>query len=236
MTNPIPGVAVVSGGGSGIGREIALELVRHGYSLALLGRRAAWLEETLELAGGEGIALAGDVRDPAAIDRAVAEVELRWGAADVVVPAAGIASILPVEETSPEEFAGTLATNLTGAFLLIRGFLPGMRRRGRGWILPLLSVAARRGFPGWSAYCASKWGLAGLIAALREEVRGTGIRITALYPGATDTPIWDDAPGEWDRARMLPAAEVARAVGYALDAPESTLVEEVHFGPAGGAL
>jgi len=108
--------------------------------------------------------------------------------------------------------------------------------RGRGWLIPILSVAARRGFPGWSAYCASKWGLAGLIAALREELQGSGIRITALYPGATDTPIWDRLPGEWNRNAMVPPREVARALGYVLDADPSTLVEELTLGPAGGAL
>jgi len=102
--------------------------------------------------------------------------------------------------------------------------------------VPLLSVAARRGFPGWSAYCASKWGLAGLVAALREELAGSGLRITAVYPGATDTPIWDGMPGEWDRSRMVPAAEVARAIGYALSADPRAVVEEIHLGPAGGAL
>jgi NAD(P)-dependent dehydrogenase (short-subunit alcohol dehydrogenase family) len=111
-----------------------------------------------------------------------------------------------------------------------------MKARGRGWIIPLLSVAARRGFAGWSAYCASKWGLAGLVAALREELPGTGVRISALYPGATDTPIWDRLPGEWNRAAMVPPREVARALGYILDADPATLVEEVHLGPAGGAL
>ena len=236
MMTQARGVAVVSGGGSGIGREIALELARRGHSLALLGRRPLALQQTLDLAGGEGIAVECDVRDPAAVERAVREVESRWGAADVVVPAAGVAHIHPTEELTPEQFQETLATNLTGAFLVIRAFLPGMRRRGKGWIFPVLSVAARRGFPGWGAYCASKWGLAGFVAALREELQGSGIRITCLYPGATDTPLWEGVGGDWDRGKMVPAGEAARAVGYALDAPASTLVEEVHFGPAGGAL
>jgi 3-oxoacyl-[acyl-carrier protein] reductase len=231
-------VAVVSGGGSGLGREIALELARRGYALALLGRRQAPLEETLELAGaGEnGLVLPGDVRDAVALERCAEEIRSRWGAADVVVPAAGVAAIAPVEETSADDFHAILETNLTGVFLLVRALLPAMKARGRGWIIPLLSVAAQRGFPGWSAYCASKWGLRGLVAALREELRGTGVRITALYPGATDTPLWDRLPGEWNRAAMVPAREVARALGYVLDADPSTLVEEIHLGPAGGAL
>lgn len=235
-----PGVAVVSGAGSGLGREIALELARHGYALALLGRRQAPLEETLELAGPaarqDGMLLPCDVRDAVALERCAEEIRARWGGAGLVVPAAGVVSIAPVEETSPDDFAAILDTNLTGVFLLIRALLPAMKARGRGWIIPLLSVAARRGFPGWSAYCASKWGLAGLVAALREELKGTGVRITALYPGATDTPIWDHLPGEWNRASMVPPREVARALGYILGTDPSALVEEIHLGPAGGAL
>jgi 3-oxoacyl-[acyl-carrier protein] reductase len=233
-----PGVAVVSGAGSGLGREIALELARRGYELALLGRRQAPLEETLALAGaGEGsLILPCDVRDAVALERCAEEIRSRWGAADLVVPAAGVVSIAPVEETTPDDFAAILDTNLTGVFLLVRALLPAMKARSRGWIIPLLSVAARRGFPGWSAYCASKWGLAGLVAALREELKGTGVRITALYPGATDTPIWDHLPGEWNRASMVPPREVARALGYVLDTDSAALVEEVHLGPAGGAL
>jgi NAD(P)-dependent dehydrogenase (short-subunit alcohol dehydrogenase family) len=232
-------VAVVSGGGSGLGREIALELARRGYDLALLGRREAPLAETLELAqvrGGKSLALPCDVRDAAAVERCAEQIRSRWGAAELLVPAAGTAAIAPLEQTSPDDFAALIDTNLTGVFLLIRALLPAMKERGRGWIVPLLSVAARRGFPGWSAYCASKWGLRGLVAALREELQGTGVRITALYPGATDTPIWNDLPGEWNRASMVPPREVARALGYVLDADPSTLVEEVHLGPAGGAL
>jgi NAD(P)-dependent dehydrogenase (short-subunit alcohol dehydrogenase family) len=230
------GVAVVSGGGSGLGRVIALELAGRGQPVVLLGRREGYLRQVLDLAGGDGLAFVCDVRDPEAVERAVREVEIRWGAAEIVVPAAGMASIAHLEDTPPEVFAQTLATNLTGVYHLLRAFLPGMRRRGHGWIIPILSLAARRGFPGWSAYCASKWGLAGLVAALREELTGSGVRITALYPGATDTPIWSGLPGDWNRAAMMKPTAIARALAFALDADPSTQVEEVHLGPAGGAL
>ena len=237
MTQPRR-VAVISGGGSGLGREIALELARRGYDLALLGRRLAPLEATLELAGAteSGLVFSCDVRDSEAVAGCAAEIQARWGAADVVVPAAGTTSLAPVEQVTPEDFTDILSTNLTGVFLLLRALLPAMKERGRGWIFPLLSVAARRGFPGWGAYCASKWGLRGLVEVLREELKGTGVRITALFPGATDTPIWDQLPGTWDRAAMVRPQEVARALAYALEADPSTLVEEIHLGPAGGAL
>src|SRR5947199_2395346 len=115
MTEPRR-VAVVSGGGSGLGREIALELARRGYDLALLGRRQPPLEETLALAGAReaGIALPCDVRDAEAVERCAGEVRARWGAADVVVPAAGVGAIAPFEQTPPDDFAALLDTNLTG--------------------------------------------------------------------------------------------------------------------------
>jgi 3-oxoacyl-[acyl-carrier protein] reductase len=237
MTEPRR-VAVVSGGGSGLGRVIALELARRGYDLALLGRRRQPLEETLALAGArEGSLLFPcDVRDAEAVERCAGEIRARWGAADVVVPAAGTTSLAAVDQTAPEDFNDVLTTNLTGVFLLLRALLPAMKERGGGWIFPLLSVAARRAFPGWGAYCASKWGLRGLIEVLREELKGTGVRVTALFPGATDTPIWDRLPGTWDRAAMVRPQEVARALAYALEADPTTLVEEIHLGPAGGAL
>lgn len=233
------GTAVISGGGSGIGREIALELARRGYALAVLGRRPAPLAETLALAGvppDRGLAIPCDVTDPAAVEAACRTVGERLGPVEVVVPAAGVAVVKPLPEIAPAEFAETLAVNVTGTFLLLRELLPALRAAGKGWIFLLLSVAARRGFPGWTAYCASKWGLAGLAAALREELAGSGVRLTALYPGATDTAIWEGIPGTWNRAAMVPAREVARAVATALDAEPGTLYEEIHLGPAGGAL
>jgi len=236
MTGTAQDVAVVSGGGSGIGREIALRLARRGHPLALLGRRAGPLEETLAASGVSGLVLPCDVRDPGAVATAAAAIEERWGAAGIVVPAAGMAVIGPLEEMDPQHLCETIDTNLTGVALLLGALLGGMKRRGSGWIFPILSAAARRGFPGWSAYCASKHGLAGLIAALREELAGTGVRITAIYPGATSTPLWNELPGTWDRSRMVPAAEVARAVETALDTDPAALMEEIHLGPAGGAL
>jgi len=230
------GPAVVSGAGSGIGREIALELGRRGYPLVLLGRRRGPLEAMLAEGGGEGMVLPCDVRDAGAIDAAAAAVHERWPAAEVLVPAAGVAHVAPLVETEAERFRDVLETNLTGVFLLLRAFLPAMQRLGRGWVFPLLSGAARRGYPGWSAYCASKWGLDGLVAALREEVRGSGIRITALYPGSTATPIWDGLPGEWPRAAMIAPRDVARFVGQALDLGGTAELTEVHIDPAGGAL
>lgn len=227
---------MISGAGSGLGREIAIALGKRRHAVALLGRHRATLEPVLELAGGVGMVYECDVRDAASIERAAKSALGAFGSPEVVIPAAGLALIAPLEETSADDFDSILETNLRGVFLLARAFLPAMRQRERSWLIGILSVAARRGFPGWSAYCASKWGLAGLLAALREEVRGTGVRISAVYPGATATALWDGLPGEWNRSAMLSVAEVARAVCFVLDAPDSAAVEEVVVSPAGGDL
>ncbi|MES1211198.1 MAG: SDR family NAD(P)-dependent oxidoreductase, partial [Acidobacteriota bacterium] len=147
MTNEPRGVAVVSGGGSGIGREIALTLARRGHPLALLGRRKALLEQTLSEAAGQGkemdgLSLPCDVRDAGSVAAAAREIERRWGAAALVIPAAGLAAIAPLDETPTERFRDILDTNLTGTFLLLHALLPAMKRRGHGWIFPILSTAA----------------------------------------------------------------------------------------------
>lgn len=230
------GPAVVSGAGSGIGRAVAVALGRRGHSLVLLGRRREPLLETLDASGGEGLALACDVRDWAAVEGAAREALDALEAPEVVVPAAGVLAVAPLDELDPGGFRETVETNLLGTFHLFRAFLPAMKEVGRGRLVPVLSVAATRGFPTWSAYCAGKWGVRGLVAALREELAGSGVRVTAIYPGATDTTLWETVPGEWNREKMVPAEEVARAVVYALETPEPALVEELHLGPAGGAL
>ena len=176
------------------------------------------------------------MRDPEAVEAVAERLVGQRGAPAVVVPAAGVLEVGAIDELAPESFRAMVETNLMGTYHLFRSFLPAMQRAGAGRLVPVLSVAATRGFPTWGAYCASKWGVRGLVASLREELGGTGVGITAVYPGATDTPLWDDLPGEWDRSKMVPAEEVARAVVHALETPEPALVEEIHLGPAGGAL
>jgi NADP-dependent 3-hydroxy acid dehydrogenase YdfG len=229
------GVAVVSGAGSGIGREIALALARRGHRLALIGRRRGPLERTLADAGGDGVALPADVRDAPALAEA-ARAALELGPPEVVAPAAGAAAVQPFVESDAAGFERIVDVNLLGAARLLRLFLPTMIERRRGAVVPILSVAARQAFPGWSAYAASKWGLLGLVEALRLELVGSGVRVIALTPGATDSPLWNGLPGSWDRDRMIPAVEVARALTWALDASDGVAIEEIRMRPPGGDL
>ncbi len=228
--------AVVSGAGSGIGRAIALELARRGHPLLLLGRTPSTLEETLAAAGGQGMALACDVRSAAAVEAAVARAVAGGFSPEIVVPAAGVARVGRLETLEESDLRESLETNLLGALHLLRACLPRLRAAGSGHLFVLLSVAALRGFDGWSAYCASKWGLRGAVEALREELAGTGIRLTAIVPGATDSPLWGQVPGTWNRSTMLPARRIAEAVVWALETSGDAAVEEIRLQPPGGNL
>jgi len=231
----VTGAAVVSGAGSGIGRAVALALARRGHPLVLLGRHAASLAATLAAAGGNGMALVVDVRDAGAVQTAVERSRAAGFVAQIVVPAAGVARVAPFAELGPDAWRESLETNLLGSIFLYRSFLPDLLGRG-GHLFALLSVAAKRGFPNWTAYAASKWGLRGAVAALREELSGTPVRITEIYPGATDSPLWESVPGEWNRTAMMAPEAVARALVWALDADPSANIEQIHLQPRGGNL
>ncbi len=236
MTEPAPSLAVISGAGSGIGRAAARALSGRGWRVALLGRRSAPLEKTLADCGGSGWSFAVDVREPDSV-AAVAERLVEEGVApDAVIAAAGVARVGRFAELPAAAFTETVETNLLGAANLFRAFLPAMSARGTGTLVAIASVAARQVFPGWSAYSASKWGLLGMIGALREELTGTGVRIFTLTPGATETPLWDDVPGDWDRTRMISTEEVAEALLWALEWKGASVVEEIRLQPPGGNL
>lgn len=235
MSAPARGVALVSGAGSGIGRACALALAGRGHSLGLLGRRLAPLEEVLAQTEGSGVAVATDVRDAAAVEIAVRRIEAEIGPVEVVVPAAGVARVAPFTQLAAQPFDEVVATNLLGCANLLRAVLPAMLERRHGTLVPILSVAARRTFPGWSAYSASKWGLLGLVETLREELAGSGLRILALTPGATVSPLWDTLPGEWDHTRMMAPEAVVRALLWGLEL-EGAAVEEIRLRPPGGDL
>jgi NADP-dependent 3-hydroxy acid dehydrogenase YdfG len=203
--------------------------------LVLLGRRAEPLAATLRAAGGNGMTAVVDVRDGVALQEAVDEAIVAGFRPQVVIPSAGIARVAPFGEIDAGTWRESLETNLLGAVFLYRACLPGLLERG-GHLFALLSVAAKRGFPGWSAYAASKWGLRGAVAALREELAGGAVRVTEIYPGATDSPLWEAVPGEWNRDSMISPEAVASAILWALDAPASASIDEIHLQPRGGNL
>jgi NAD(P)-dependent dehydrogenase (short-subunit alcohol dehydrogenase family) len=231
-------VAVITGGGRGIGLALAKAFVHEAYAVVITGRdqkRLSWAAEDLAKGGADVTALGCDVRDPQSVEKLFSSVRQRFSAIDVLVNNAGIAGALcAVDKLRVEAWKEIIDTNLTGTFLVTHAALPLIRAGGT--IVNNLSVAAEKVFAGMSAYCSSKAGALGFTNVLREELRSRGIRVLALLPGTTNTEIfeqfWPDAP----RSKMIAPETVAAAVLHAVLAPANATIEEIRMGPVVGAL
>jgi NAD(P)-dependent dehydrogenase (short-subunit alcohol dehydrogenase family) len=231
-------VAVITGGGSGIGLAMAHTFAASGYSVVITGRNEKRLHKAAAQLSGARQQITGipcDVRDPASVKKLFQEIGKRYSSIDVLINNAGIAHALaPVDQLPVETWKEVIDTNLTGTFLVTRGALPMMRAGAT--IVNNLSVAALQPFAGMSAYNASKFGALGFTHALREDLRKRGIRVVALLPGATDTDIWSQFWPGAPKEKMISAETVAQAVLHAVSLPENTTIEEIGIGPAAGVL
>jgi short-subunit dehydrogenase len=139
-------------------------------------------------------------------------------------------------ETKSYEFDSIMDTNLRGSFLMMKAVLPLMMKKRRGHIINVLSVAAKTVFEESSVYSASKAGLLALANSLRAEVRKFNIKVTNIFPGSIDTPMWDSRIRARFRNRMLSPAEVAKIIVQAADQPKKVVVEDVIIRPIKGDL
>lgn len=230
-------VAVVTGAGSGVGRATAIRLAKNGWRVALVGRREAALNETAALAGGSGAVVTPcDVGNSEAVGRMARQVIGALGVPDALVNAAGLnAPRRALDVLSLEDFHSLMNANLNGAFYCVQAFLPGMRERGAGDVVNIISDAGKQASPkAGPAYVMSKFGLAGLTQSINAEERGRGIRACGIFPGDIDTPILNLRPVVPDaaaRARMMQPEDVAEAVLFCLNLPRRAIVEELLLRP-----
>jgi NAD(P)-dependent dehydrogenase (short-subunit alcohol dehydrogenase family) len=229
--------ALVTGGGSGVGRAVALKLADAGWYVAIAGRTAAPLEQTARLARIGNIRTeVCDVADLQAVHALRDRLDEQWGALDVLVAAAGINVVRRGWfDVSPTDVKAMIDINLIGTFNVIQAFLPLMRRRANATIVTLVSDAgliasAKAG----TGYVASKFGLAGLTESLNVELRDQGIRATAIFPGDIDTPMLDmrpAPPSKEQRTKMLQADDVADCVMLAINLPPRAVLEKLVVRP-----
>jgi len=228
-------IVLVTGGGRGIGRAIALRFAREGAHVAVAARTRREIETVageVERAGGRGLAIEMDVTDQASVERGVgAALEATGGVLDVLVNNAGVFAIHPFAELSPATWYRMLATNLNGPFHVTWFSLRGLELSRRGHVFNVSSIAGRQAFPGNVAYCTTKHGLRGFGDALRLDLASRNIRVSTVYPSATDTTIFDGVPGDWDREQMHKPADVAELVWRAWDAPLDADVADLVLGP-----
>jgi 3-hydroxybutyrate dehydrogenase len=185
-------VAVITGGGHGIGRAIALRFAAAGASIVVGGTSKDALEQTardIQDRGGRAVSVIADVADEAAVERLIARTLETFGRVDILVNNAGIAGpTAPLTEVTREDWDRTLAVNLTGAFLCARHALPHMIRQQSGRIINITSIAGLQAYALRSPYCASKWGMIGLTQTLAEEAGRYNITANAIAPGPVNGP------------------------------------------------
>ena len=216
-------VAVVTGGGRGIGRAAAIRLAKAGASVVVTARTVSEIEETarrIRASGGSSKAFSADVSNWDAMVSLARETAKTFGPADMVVVNAGV--IEPVGDTwavTAEDWGASIQVNLTGAFHTARAFLPAMVKRGKGVLIFTSSGAATHPAVGWSAYCAAKAGLDHFVRTLAAEIdeKGLSVRAYSLYPGVVDTAMQvqirtksDDEFGRVDQFRAYHRRGVLR--------------------------
>ncbi len=219
-------VALITGGGRGIGRAIALAFAREGADVAVVARTAAEVEAVageVRAHGRKAVAVPCDVTDSARVEAAVRAAADALGLIQILVNNAGVAVSAKVVDTDDALWERHLRVNLTGAFYMSRAVLPGMQAARWGRIINIASTAARAGFPYVAAYVASKHGLLGLTRALAMEVVAAGITVNAICPGYVATDLtWESA--RWIQAKTGRSYEEAVA-SLAAFSPQRRLVE-----------
>ncbi|GIV08321.1 MAG: short-chain dehydrogenase [Fimbriimonadales bacterium] len=233
-------VALITGGGRGIGAETAKLMAQQGATVVLVARTQAQLESTaqqIRQAGGKAHWFAADVSDEGALREAVQSALSITGNIDVLVNNAGfIQAVDAIEKSDPTEWLRTFEGNMRGLYLTTRLTLPSMLEQGRGQILNVLSIAGARAFAGLSAYSCAK--AAGLMftRVLAKEVRKRGVRVMAILPGAVDTAIWGDGDSVPDREKMIRPESVAQIIVQMLAAPSDAAIDELVVLPQDGIL
>lgn len=221
-------VFLITGASSGIGEATARRAAETGYRIVLAARRLEELERLAgELGGPErALAVRCDVTEWADQESLVQAALDAYGRIDVVFANAGFGATRGFLESDPESWKSMVLTNVYGAALTIRATLPALKET-KGHLLLTGSVAGRKALPG-SLYSATKWAVTAMGESLRQDVDGTGVRVTLIAPGMVDTPFFDNPVTD---AGPLTADDVARAVMYAVSQPPHVDVNEILIRP-----
>jgi NAD(P)-dependent dehydrogenase (short-subunit alcohol dehydrogenase family) len=212
-----PGMALVTGAGSGIGRQLALELARRGWRVAGLDCQPAGLtrlEGEMAAEKRNFASCLADVTDARSMREPVYEMEHRLGPVDLLIACAGVAGETPAVGMDPVAIARIIGINLVGVSNTIAAVLPGMLERRRGHVVAVSSLASFRGLPRQMGYCASKAGLNALMQSLGLDVAPFGVRVTTVCPGHTHTP---QATCMYKSEYLRPVEATAREILWAID-------------------
>lgn len=223
-------VALVTGGGRGLGERICETLAEAGAAVVAADVRLEAAEEVtarLQKRGANTLALGLDVGDEHQAPLAIQHILDRFGRLDILVNNAGTDVTCPVEDLSMDDWDRILRTNLRGPFLLSKIVFPIMKRQQGGHIINVTSTAAKRAWGNASAYHASKWGLLGFSHALHVEGRPYKVKVTAIVAGGMRTPFLLDRFSDLDPDLLQDPRNVAQTIRFILSQPEETVIPEI---------
>lgn len=229
-------VAVVTGASRGIGKAIAESFAKEGIHLCLCARHHEPLTTvSLDLQKKYPeitiITQAFDIRNEPDISSFIEKVFEKFGKVDYLINNAGITRPNLLENTPKADLDLVIDTNVKGPFLMIKHVLPKMKELNTGHIINISSVAGLSGYPIATVYCASKFALEGMTAALKEELSTHDIHLTNIRPGPVSTDMWKDIPKDIDLERITQPEEVASAVLFALKNAKNCMIENLVITP-----
>ena len=223
-------VAIVTGGGRGLGSAICRMLGEDGAIAIVADIRSELAQKValeIQAEGGKAQALQLDVCDAVAVEKAISEIVNHYGQIDILINNAGVDVTLPVDELSVEDWNRIIAVNLSGPFIMSKFVLPAMKQQQSGNIVNITSTAAKRAWANASAYHASKWGLLGFNHALHVEARPHNIKVSAVVAGGMQTPFLLERFPDIDLNNLQDPKHVADTIRYILMQPDQTVIPEV---------
>ena len=223
---------LIVGATGGIGEETTRLIKNNNANVFITGRDRARLEAiAAKNAIPSNQVFTLDVTDPQAVEQVAAQIHGQVERLDVLVNAAGIVIIKPLENLEYEDFSRVVDVNLKGTFYLLKSFLPPMKTAKKGLVINMPGVLGKAPMAGASAYAASKYGVNGMLKSVREELKRTNVRITNIYLGGVDSPFWDNIDMKVNRSKFITAKEAAKAVWFLCQQPSSGVVSEMVIQP-----
>jgi short-subunit dehydrogenase len=223
---------LVIGATGGIGSRTAKLLAGSGAKLFLTGRNTEKLKEvaaSCNVSSDRYFAL--DCSQDISVNELKQRYFQQFPTIDILINASGIGMVKSMDTLDEAEFLSTLNANLIAPFLLMKAFLPAMKEAKAGLIINIPGVLGKVPMAGAAAYCASKYGLVGMMQSIREEVKRTEIRITNLYLGGVDSPFWDTIDLKVQREKLIQAEDAAKAIWFLCQQPASGVLSEMVLQP-----
>ncbi|WP_236686906.1 SDR family oxidoreductase [Ornithinibacillus contaminans] len=227
-------VVVITGASRGIGKAIADMLVKWDVKLVLGARSIEQLATDYQQDNVLLVPL--NVREEKSVEQLVGQAVTNFGRIDVLINSAGVGTFANILDSDTQDFDDMIAVNLRGTYLTCKHVGGIMKEQQDGQILNLVSVAGSTALPGNGGYTASKFGVRGLTQVLQSELRSDGVRITAVLPGAIDSPFWETSNFELDKANMIPLQSIAEHIAFLLCQPKQSVVDEITIMPPYGIL